>query len=67
MGGSVGWGVVGESGSRVGVAVTGYREGASDTGRSVGLGVLALQLCTKAQHECSGSSHSMLFPLGQAW
>lgn len=61
----MGSGVVGELGSLVGASVIGDRVGLSDTGASDGGGVLALHASTKAQHECSGSSHSDVSPDGQ--
>lgn len=75
VGGSVGFGVVGESGSRVGALVTGNLVGrrVSTTGDLVGWLVVglpvgccarSLQGVTKAQQKCSGSSHSLDSPLG---
>ena len=49
----------------MGASVIGDRVGLSEIGASEGLGVRALQASTKAQHECSGSSHSDDSPDGQ--
>lgn len=67
VGCKVGSGVVGELGSRVGVSVIGDKVGLSEIGASEGGGVLALQASTKAQQECSGSSHSEVSPEGHGW
>ncbi len=78
VGGSVGFGVVGESGSLVGSLVTGVLVGRRVpttgalvgwlvVGRTVGCCARSLQGVTKAQQKCSGSSHSLDSPEGQGW